>query len=277
MFGLHAHVIGHRLTELPALSLPTDVRYAVEQALSERRSMQLKEVSAVRPGGEPCYLDVLASPLETNGRQMQGVKVTFVDVTHARHLREELQHSHKELEAANEKLQSSNEELATTNEELQSTMEELETTNEELQSTIEELETANTELQQRGEELNLLNVYLESIMSSLRDGVVVLDTHLTVRSWNHRAEDLWGLRAQEVQGKPFLGLDVGLPVDELMPIIRACLAGEGRRREQTVILAATNRKGRPVTMQVTAAALMDGEATVQGVILVMEEKLTEPR
>jgi two-component system CheB/CheR fusion protein len=290
MFGLHANVIGRRLTELPALALPTDVRYVVEQALAERRSMQLKEVPATRPGGEPCYLDVAASPLETNAGQMQGIKVALVDVTQARQMREELQRSQKEQESTNEKLQSTNEELATTNEELQSTMEELETTNEELQSTneeletmneelqstIEELETANTELEQRGEDLNRLNVYLESIMSSLRDGVVVLDPDLTVRSWNRRSEDLWGLRAEEVRGKHFLALDVGLPVEQLRPVIRACLAGEGLRRDQTVTVAAVNRKGRPVTLQVTAAALLDGKATAQGVILVMEEKLADP-
>jgi two-component system CheB/CheR fusion protein len=57
--------------------------------------------------------------------------------------------------------------------------------------------------------------------------------------WNQRAEDLWGLRGDEVRGRSFLGLDIGLPVAELRPLVRACLAGEADTRELTV--DATNR------------------------------------
>ena len=104
-----------------------------------------------------------------------------------------------QLETAYEELQSTNEELETTNEELQSTVEELETTNEELQSTNEELETMNEELQstndeladdQRGAaasargELDQANGFLETILTSLRAGVVVLDPELQVQVWN---------------------------------------------------------------------------------------------
>jgi two-component system CheB/CheR fusion protein len=104
------------------------------------------------------------------------------------------------LETTNEELQSSNEELETTNEELQSTNEELETMNEELQSTNAELETVNEELRQRTDEVNHANAFLQSVVASLRSGAVVVNQHLNVLVWNHRAEDLWGLRADEVKG-----------------------------------------------------------------------------
>ena len=69
-----------------------------------------------------------------------------------------------------------NEELETTNEELQSTNEELETMNEELQSTNEELETMNDELRERTDEtLNGANAFLESVLASIQQGVVVVD------------------------------------------------------------------------------------------------------
>ena len=114
-------------------------------------------------------------------------------------------------ETANEELQSTNEELETTNEELQSTNEELETINEELQSTNEELETINDELRDRTDELNELTAFMESILSSLRAGVAVLDLDLRVQAWNGYAANLWGLRSDEVQSMPFLNLDIGLP------------------------------------------------------------------
>src|SRR5262249_13268554 len=109
-------------------------------------------------------------------------------------------------------LQSTVEELETTNEELQSTNEELETMNEELQSTNEELQTMNDELRQRSDELNQVNAFLESILTSMRGAVIVVDSELKVLVWNQCAEELLGLREDEVLAKHILGLDIGLPI-----------------------------------------------------------------
>lgn len=157
---------------------------------------------------------------------MIGTCTSFIDVTHAKHLKEELEHSNQELEMAYEELQSSNEELETTNEELQSSNEELETMNEELQSTNEELQTVNDELQRRSEELNQMNAFLESILSSLKGGVVVVDCQVRVQIWNYKAEDFWGLRSEEAIAQNFLNLDIGLPVEQLRHrfaiVLQAC-------------------------------------------------------
>jgi two-component system CheB/CheR fusion protein len=197
-----------------------------------------------------------------------------------------VQRTHQELETALEELQSTNEELETTNEELQSTVEELETTNEELQSTNEELETMNAELQatngelqtinqearERGKQLGRLNSILESIFTGLRGGVVMLDRDLRVQKWNRRSEDMWGLRAEEVQSKNFLNLDIGLPVDQLKGPIRACLASTQEKEFTEVVLDATNRRGKPVRVKVTCTQLADPSGVdPQGVILLMEE------
>src|SRR5574337_707657 len=85
-----------------------------------------------------------------------------------------------ELETAYEELQSTVEELETTNEELQSTNEELETTNEELQSTNEELDTMNDELRERTDETLQANAFLGSVLSSIQQGVVVVDRTLRI-------------------------------------------------------------------------------------------------
>ncbi len=98
--------------------------------------------------------------------------------------------------------------------------------NEELQSTNEELETVNEELRRRSDELKRVNAFLESILASLRGGVVVVDPEFLVLIWNRKAEDLWGLRPDEVRGRNLLNLDIGLPVEQLKSALRACLSGE---------------------------------------------------
>src|SRR5262249_6803067 len=204
------------------------------------------------------------------------------DVTPLESLQEELTHSKQELETAYEELQSSNEELETTNEELQSTVEELETTNEELQSTNEEHETMNEELQATNEELQTINEQLRGrtdeldranallggILSSLGAGAVVVDRHLKVLMWNRKAEDLWGLRIEEVRGRPFVDLDIGLPVSKLHEPLRACLADGS---VQNLSMDATDRRGRAIQCRVTMSPLNGGQE-VKGVIMLMEER-----
>ena len=84
--------------------------------------------------------------------------------------------------------------------------------NEELQSTNEELETINDELRERTDELNQVNAFLEAILTSLGSASPCWTPHQRVQVWNPRAEDLWGLRADEAFDKHFLSLDIGLPV-----------------------------------------------------------------
>jgi two-component system CheB/CheR fusion protein len=227
---------------------------------------------------------VQVQPLVDPEGAVLGVSINFSDVTRYQRLQneletsnqelemayEELQSTNEELETTNEELQSSNEELETTNEELQSTNEELETMNEELQSTNEELQTVNEELQKRGEELNQSNAFLESILTSLRGGVVVVDRDLGVQIWNHKAEDLWGLRSNEALEQNFLNLDIGLPVEQLRQPMRVCLAGDDRGATE-VLLPAINRRGRSIQCRVTCTPLTGSEAQIQGVILLMEE------
>ncbi len=210
--------------------------------------------------------------------------MTFVDITRVQELQQQLNRSKHDLETAYEELQSTNEELETTNEELQSTVEELETTNEELQSTNEELETMNEELQSTNEELQTINAemrdrsddlnrangFLESILKGVRSGVVVLDRDLRVLAWNHHAEDLWGLRGDEVKGQYFLNLEIGLPTDQLRQCIRAALGGNGDFTEKH--LAAMNRRGKPITCKVMTTPLVGSNKDVRGVVLMMEEQ-----
>ncbi len=141
--------------------------------------------------------------------------------------------------------------------------------NEELQSTNEELETINDEMARRTDDLNRANAFLESILSSLRIGVVVLGRDFSVLSWNRRAEDLWGLREEEVRGKIFFNLDIGLPVDKLMVPIRSCIVADGQREEQ--VLDAVNRRGKTIRVRVDCVPLVDQKHDRLGALLWMED------
>jgi len=283
LFRLTNRDIGRPLQDLELSYRPVELRSLIDQIRSEERAIRLGEVAWLMDGDER-WFDVQLLPLLNSVRELLGVSVSFDDITVARDLKQELQRSHAELETAYEELQSSNEELETTNEELQSTVEELETTNEELQSTNEELETMNEELQStneelgsindqlrnRGSELNELNLFLRSIFASLGGGVAVIDPELRVKVWNHRAEDLWGVRAEEVIDTRFTDLDIGLPVEKLRPLITDTFNGRDGTGE--LVLDATNRRGRAIQCRIRANPLIEPDhKTAQGVILTMEE------
>jgi two-component system CheB/CheR fusion protein len=284
IFSLHARDVGRPFQDLELSYRPIELRSLIERAYAERRTVRVTNVERPFPDGEVQYLDVRVVPLADDGGGFLGASVVFIDVTRYNKLQMEVERSRQDLETANEELQSTNEELETTNEELQSTVEELETTNEELQSTNEELETMNEELQstneelqtineelhQRTTELNLTNAFLESVLDSMRDVVIVLDGNLNIQRWNRRAEDLWGLRTDEVQGQPFLSLDIGLPVDRLKKPLRAWLSGKSPTESE--VLDATTRRGKVVECHVTGTALVDGDGETRGVILRMEDQ-----
>jgi two-component system CheB/CheR fusion protein len=97
--------------------------------------------------------------------------------------------------------------------------------------------------------------------------VVVVDKELRVKGWNKRAEDLWGLRQDEVDGEHFLNLDFGLHVDRLRQPIRSILSGE--QDSQTLRMDAVNRRGRSVQVDIGFSPL-GTDRNVRGVILMMQ-------
>lgn len=129
----------------------------------------------------------------------------------------------------------------------------------------------NEELRRRSLELNDVNGFFESVLLSVRMGVIVTDEQLRVVVWNREAEDLWGLRADEVEGRHLLNLDIGFPVDRLRDPIRACLSGQSRREALTA--PAMNRRGRAIEAQVicTPLAREDG---IRGIVILMEQRET---
>ncbi len=282
LLGVSTRDRGRPFRDLDVSYRPLELRRFIEQAQAERRTVRVGDTVFHR-GGEQLTLEVQISPLIDRDSGVLGVTVAFHDVTDSRRLQAELEATHRQLETAYEELQSINEELETTNEELQSTVEELETTNEELQSTNEELETMNEELHSTNDELQAINdelqdrtgqldesnAFLEAILTGLRAGVVVLAPDMSVRVWNQEAHELWGLRPEETIGQHFLTLDIGLPLEQLAPMIRRALGGEPGPQE--LALPAVNRRGRRIDVRVVGSPLTSYDDRPAGVILMMEQ------
>jgi two-component system CheB/CheR fusion protein len=260
-----------------------ELRRFIEQAQVERRTVRVTDIEYARGDRSSLHLEVQINPLVHGESSLLGVTLIFHDVSDARRLQDELEHANRQLETAYEELQSTNEELETTNEELQSTVEELETTNEELQSTNEELETMNEELQSTNDELQTINDelrdrtadldeandFLEAILTSLQAGVTVIGQDMIIQVWNRQAEELWGLRQDEVIGQHFLNLDIGLPTDQLRPIIRQTLGGDDGPHELQV--EAINRRGRTIKVRVLCTPLHSNRPGAAGALLVIEQ------
>ena len=268
---------------------PAELRSLIDQVYEQGTVATATRVEQKSDDGGIRLLDIYVAPLQGNGA-VAGVSVTFLDVSGIHRLEEqaeaarlesetaneelqttneELQSTNEELETTNEELQSTNEELETTNEELQSTNEELETMNEELQSTNEELQTINDELRQRTDELNQANDFLASILASLRGAVIVVEPNFKILVWNPIAEDLWGLRLDEVKGQSLMNLDIGFPVGKLRNVIQTCIA-DGTEK-QDLILDAVNRRGRKIKCRVSITAFANARGQRLGAILTMEE------
>jgi two-component system, chemotaxis family, CheB/CheR fusion protein len=285
VFRLGGADLGRPLQDLEISYRPYELRSVIEQAYADRQPVVREAVPWRSHDGEQHWFDIVVAPLFEPSGGVSGASVSFLDVTRSRLLQQQLDDSQVELETAYQELQSTNEELETTNEELHSTVEELETTNEELQSTNEELETMNEELQstneelqtindelrQRSESLNELSNFLESMFTSLRSGIAVLDRELRVLVWNRQAEELWGVRSAEVEHVHFFSIDIGLPLPQIAQPIRDCLAGTLDTHQ--VLLSARNRRGRDIVCKTTIFPLVsrDGDQP-RGVIVLMDEQ-----
>jgi two-component system CheB/CheR fusion protein len=289
LFRISSTDIGRPLQDLEISYRPYELRSVIEQAYADRQPVARDNVVWPGPNGEQRWFDILVTPLLDAGGASTGASVTFNEVTRVRHLQQRLDDSQTELATAYQELQNTNAELETTNEALHSTVEELETTNEELQSTNDELGTMNEELQsmnqelttvndelrERSETLNEVSTFLESLFSSMRSGIAVLDRDLRVQVWNRQAEELWGVRSAEVEQVHFLTLDIGLPLERTAQPIRSSLAGTLPSHE--MVLQAVNRRGRAIACKTSIFPLIArGSDRPRGVIVLMEEEPMEP-
>ena len=177
----------------------------------------------------------------------------------------------EDQEAANEELQSANEELLSGNEELQSVNEELETTKEEIQSTVEELIIVNQELYERNDQLNHARQYAESIVTTIHEPLIVLDTNLRVKSANKAFYKHFQLTEQETEGELLYVLGNG---QWNISALRRKLENE-RKFENLEITHHFKDFGERILL-LNANQMLKSDSTVQLILLVIED-ITEKR
>jgi two-component system, chemotaxis family, CheB/CheR fusion protein len=275
-FGVADSDIGRPFQDSPLSYRPTDLRSALDRAYSKKSPIRLDRVRWMDYGGNERVLEIDVAPVAGPDAEPLGASISFSDVTAFARLSEDYQRSKRELENAyeelqstveelettNEELQSTNEELETTNEELQSTNEELETMNEELQSTNDELETMNSEVNTRAVELDRLNLFFEGILGSLGVGVIVIDREYRIQVWNATSGELWGLRADEAEGRDLMELDIGLPVRRLEQGIAQAFGGSTGLIEEHV--EAINRRGQTFECRLRVVPLHTRSGDIYG-------------
>lgn len=121
-------------------------------------------------------------------------------------IREDMRSITEDQEASNEELQSANEELLSGSEELQSLNEELETSKEETQTSNEELIIVNQELSDRNEKLNLSRLYAESIVTTIREPLIILNKNLQIQSANEAFYKRFRTTSNETIGRTIFEL-----------------------------------------------------------------------
>jgi len=129
-------------------------------------------------------------------QQLEDVKERFLSATEGHQTyREECQNTTEEALSANEELQSLNEEL--------------ETAKEELQSTNEELITVNDELQAKNAALAQARDFAMSIVETVRQPLLVLDTELRIRMANRSFYRTFQVSQAEAEGESIYALGGG--------------------------------------------------------------------
>lgn len=124
----------------------------------------------------------------------------------------------------------------------------------------------NDELSDRTDDALGASAFLGSNVSSIPQSVIVVDSQFRVLAWSRATAELWGLRADAVEGQNFLNLDIGVPVAEFRKPIREALAGE---EAKAMTVAGHDRRGRPIRCEVQFTLLKTDQDDIHGVILLV--------
>jgi two-component system CheB/CheR fusion protein len=85
--------------------------------------------------------------------------------------------------------------------------------------------------------------------------------------WNQAAEELWGLRSDETIGSVLTSLDMGLPLNDVKPMIGHALVDPDSVGE--TVVDAVNRRGKQARIRVTCTPFRSSDS-VGGAMLLME-------
>jgi two-component system CheB/CheR fusion protein len=265
------NALGRQFRDLDISYRAEGLRARIEDVKRAVVSVRLENVMFGRRSGETVHVDFWVSRVFDERSRSAAIVVAALDNTAVARFRDEIVRLGEQHATATEELQSTNEELETTNEELQSTNEELETTNEELQSTneelvttVDELQAANAELAARSTEVRRLLLAHSTVLDSVSDALVVLDTGLTVTAWNPAAERFFGVRASAAIGRDFVALPLGADTDRARAALARLSEATSSNEAEEIELEAANAEGRAARGVLRFVRIHNGDRTLQG-------------
>lgn len=141
--------------------------------------------------------------------------------------------------------------------------------NDQLRRDNTELRSIADELRLRTDELNVVAIFLQSVLTSLRGAVVVIDTGRVVRVWNAEAERLWNIPRRVAMHSRLAELDLGFEQALLPPCIEAGLRGEV---SADLAVMVHRQGGDAAAYTVSATPLLGAGTMVHGVTLLFVER-----
>lgn len=141
--------------------------------------------------------------------------------------------------------------------------------NDELRRDNTELRSIADELRTRTVELNVVAVFLQSVLTSLRGAVVVIDTDSAIRVWNAEAERLWAVPRRIAVRSRLSELDLGFEQSLLTASIRRGLRGEV---SEDLALVGVRADGADAAYTASVTPLLGPGATVHGVTMLFVER-----
>src|SRR5262249_4964573 len=90
LFGLGGDDLVGPRRDLAGAYRTTALRSVIDEVAAERRPIVRRDVAWPGPAGESRYLDVHAVPLVEADGNLEGTKLSFVEVTRVKHLQDEL-------------------------------------------------------------------------------------------------------------------------------------------------------------------------------------------
>jgi diguanylate cyclase (GGDEF)-like protein/putative nucleotidyltransferase with HDIG domain len=123
-------------------------------------------------------------------------------------------------------------------------------------------------------ERGLQSLFQQTMLDTMRDGVIFLDASLRVTLWNSGAERMTGLAGESVQATRFLPSlldmrdDDGITIlDDQCPAAHALQTGEQQFRRLTI----RGRGRKDVSVEAQIVPVLAGDGTTQGVSLVLHD------
>ncbi|MBW8688242.1 CheR family methyltransferase [Chitinophaga rhizophila] len=210
------------ILKLAHRDLVHSLRSALSQAQSTRRNVRKDGLTITNSGGvhnvsleivpisnlhENYYLVIFNNQqIDATGTDASIRRLDVAETPDEKNLRifqleREVQRYKEELRAVAEAYEATNEELQSANEELKSLNEELEVSQEELQVINDELSTRNNDLLERNNQLNNARLYAESIVNTVHESLLILDTNIRVVSANASFYRAFKMERKETEGK----------------------------------------------------------------------------